>query len=85
MELLVVVCLDLGPHNPDLRSVFPLGLFRTTTMDFRAHLYRQATIGLSWNGIWLLLELAPDYGPDHHHVWTLYALGLLPAQTVADQ
>lgn len=81
----MVVSLDLGPHPHHLRPVFPLGVFRPTTMDFRAHLYQPATASVSWNRVWIFLELAFDYGADHHHVWTLYAMGLLPAQTLANE
>jgi len=81
----MVVSLDLGPHFPDLRPIFSLGLFRATTVDFGTYLYRQPATSLSWNRDWVFLELAPDYGADHHHVRTLYALGVLPAQTVANE
>jgi len=81
----MVISMDLSHHPHNLRPVFPLGLFRPTTVDFGTYFYRQPATHLSWNGVWVLLELAPDYGGDHHHVRTLYAVGLLPAQAVADQ
>ncbi len=34
---------------------------------------------------WVLLELAPYYGVNHHHVRALCALGLLSVQTMANQ
>ena len=58
---------------------FPWAYSRPTTVDFGTHLYRQPPTSISWNRGWVLLELAPDYGADHHHLRTLYALGLLPA------
>ncbi len=56
-----------------------------TYIDNRQLAFHGTGFGFFWNGVRLLLELAPDYGADHHHVRTLYAVGLLPAQTVADQ
>ena len=64
---------------------FPVGLFRSATMDFRTHFYRQTPISFSWHRLWVLLELAPDYGVDRYHARTLYALGFLSAQTMANQ
>jgi len=75
----VVVSMDLGSDLPYLRPVFSLGLFRPTTVDFGTHLYRQPPTSISWDRVWVLLELALDYGADNHHLRTLYALGLLPA------
>ncbi len=75
----MVVSVDLGPHRFNLRLIFSLGLFRPTTVDFGTHLYRQPPTSISWDRVWILLELALDYGADNHHLRTLYALGLLPA------
>ena len=77
--------LDLGIDRDHPGPLFPLGLFSPTTMDFGAHLHQQSPTGISWDGFWFLLELAPDYGADRHHLWLVHALGLLPVETLANE
>ncbi len=81
----MVISLDLDPHGNYVWALLSLGLFGPTTMDFRAHVYRQPSTGFSRNRIWILLELALDNSAHHHHIWDLYAMGLLPPQTLANQ
>ena len=81
----MVIYLDVGVDGNHLWPIFPLGLFRPTTVDIGAHLHWQPPTRLSRHRIRFFWELAPDHGPHDHHLRALYALGLLSIKTVADE
>ncbi len=81
----MVIYLDVGVDGDHLWFIFSVGLFRSTTVDFGTHLHRESPTRLSRNRIGIFWDLAPDHGAHDHHLRTLYAVGLLPVETVADE
>ena len=81
----MVIYLDVGVDRDHLWPIFSVGLFRSTAVDFRTHLHREPPTRLSRNGIRIFWDLAPDHGAHDHHLRTLYAMGLLPVETMADE
>ena len=81
----MVIYLDVGVDNDHLRLIFSVGLFRSTAVDFGTHRHREPPPRFSRNGIRIFLDLAPNHGAHDHYLRTLYALGLLPIKTVADE
>lgn len=81
----MVIYLDVGVDRDYIWIIFSVGLFCSTAVDFRTHLYRESTTRFSRNGIRIFWDLAPNHGAHDHHLRTLYALGFLPVETVADE